>query len=654
MPLKNLWAKVVDLVHVAEPSTPPRAQVRRVVSPVAVQVVQPEIMAEAGVPRYPPLDNGISVASSDEILASQGDLVRLLRRNLGLSDADFERRYLAPIRRAAELINLLPASRDKHHTGAGGLFSYALTLAVRSAQSADGKIFAANESVERRRSVEAGWRHAAFLTGLTCELFRPLTEMLVVDAQGQQWSPFVNSLTDWARLQKVGRVYVRWHQRDDHRAAANAMSTWAVNAVVGNDILGELHSIKPLIVETIFGVASGAITSADNSTMASLINEVRRRVIEKDQAVAPTTYGKLTSGAHLEPYFLDAMRNLLKKGVWQVNTRTSRCQYGADGFFVAWRSGSEEILGYLREHNIQGVPTSAETLADMMGRAGIIAVGNNGGWLHIIRNAATGATFPAIKLQTPSAVLGQQEIKPSAETLRVLDSRAQPAGAVAATNRPLMSVPKIPTVKPTETVDEDGVITQVDTSEKPASKPSTGGTERPAAKREAEPAVDEGTQSATVQPPAAADVPAAPPAPERQGRKGQGQSAAKGATKGAIAPVDEAEEEDESPFDPDMQMALGSPICREIAVWRNRYNKSIAAADFLRTSDGLAISFDLLKDSAIPVQKVVEALQKAGYLHTQVMSGRQRNMLQIPFPKGDRLGIVMLTTYARKAGFILD
>ena len=385
-----------------------------------IQVVAPESIVAVGTPRYPPMDMGIRVASADDVLASQADLIRLLKRNLGLSDLDFESKYLAPLRRAAELINLLPATRDKHHTGAGGLFRFATTMAVRSAQSADGRIFAASEGIERRRQTESAWRHAAFLTGLTCEMFRPLAEMIVVDEHGNQWSPYVAPLTTWAKAQGVDRYFIRWHVRDDVRSAANTLSSWAVNAVVGNDVLSELNRVKPAIVEEIFGVASGAITTADDSTLATLINEVRRRVIEKDHDIATTTYGRLTSGSHLEPYFLDAMRSLLRNGVWQVNTKGARCHYGSDGFFVAWRSGSTEILGHLKSEKISGVPTEHETLAEMMGRAGIISLAPDGSWIHLVRaSSGSSAPMPAIRIQSPSAILGHLEVNPVSTALRV-------------------------------------------------------------------------------------------------------------------------------------------------------------------------------------------------------------------------------------------
>ena len=609
-----------------------KAPVFRGVSPVNLQVVSPESGDDHGTPRYPPIDNGIRVATAEEVIASQGDLIVSLRKNLGISNELFEKNYLGPIRRAAEFINLIPATRDKHHTGAGGLFRFSLTLAVRCSKSAGGRIFAAGEGIERRRQTELAWNHAAFLTGLTCELFRPLTEMLIVDSKGNQWSPYVDTLGGWARKQGVDRYYIRWHQKDDVRGVANSLSSWAVNVVVGNEILSDIHAVKPAIVEAIFGVASGAISTADNSSLAALINEVRRRVIEKDHDIAPTTYGKLTNGSHLEPYFLDAMRTLLRNGVWQVNGKVSRCHYGSDGFYVAWRTGAQEMLGHLAEQKIVGVPTSRETLEEMMGRAGIISVAADGSWVHLIRpSLGNGSPIPAIKIAAPASILGHLEVKPSTDSLRVIPQKS------AVSKAPETAVP---------------VITVKDVAKPPAADaPAIAGLNngRPVVAETGEILFENAeTKDGNTLPTTAPNKPS----------NDSGQAVAKDkpikTAKGGIPSVPDASDDIEAAFDKSLLVELGQPACREIAAWRDTWNKSQTAQEFLRTSEGIAVSYTILQASLIPFQRIVEALKEAGYIETSVVGGKQRSMNEIPFSKKPQLGIVLRTAFARKAGFILE
>ena len=612
-----------------------------VIPPATVQVVAPESASELGVPRYPPFDPGIRVATPDDVLASQADLIRVLKRNLGIPNDDFERRYLAPLRRAADLVNLIPATRDKHHTGAGGLFRFAATMSVRAAQSADGRIFAASEGIERRRQTEAAWRHAAFLTGLTCELFRPFTEMIVVGPYGDQWSPFVLPLTEWAKQNRIDRVYVRWHQHEDARSVANTLSSWAVNAVVGNEVLAELNTVNPKVVETIFGVASGSITKADNSTMASLINEVRRRVIERDHDISPSTYGKLTSGSQLEPYFMDAIRTLLRKGVWQVNTKSARCHFGADGFYVAWRLGSQEILGHLQSENIAGVPTSRETLAEMMGRAGIISVAPDGSWVHLVRSSTgNSAPMPAVRISLPAAILGNLDVKPVAETLRVSPTKPPPS-------KPVASQPAAEQLDLLANSAPSSPQERIEAIGKPTGKAKTVGVQ------------DRGTGEIQVgaitgQPTQTEDpvVSSATDSSLAASRPVKGSKPA--VVKGGIPTVPDVEDQIQETFDKDLLLDLGAPICREVSAWRDLWNRGQSSQEFLKTSEGLAVSYAVLQESAIQVQKITEALKSAGHIEVAMVGGKQRVLNSIPFPKKQELGLVLRTNFARKAGFILD
>jgi conjugal transfer pilus assembly protein TraI len=601
--------------------------------PALIQVAIAEDNIEVGVPRYPPIDNGIKVTDPEVLIASQSDLLNILKKNLGLPAEEFEFAYMAPIRRAADLVNLLPATRDKHHTGAGGLFRYALTLAVRSAQSAEGRMFAARENIESRRQIEAAWRHAAFLTGLTSELFRPMTEMLIVDEAGGEWSPFVDSLTAWAHNRKISKFFVRWHQRDDVRSAANTLSSWAVGVVIGNELLSRLNTIKPGIVEAIYGVASGSITTADNSTLAALISDVRRRVIERDNEVSPITYGKLTSGSHLEPYFLDAMRTLLRTGVWQVNTKSARCHYGSDGLYVAWRLGAQEMLAHLHKEKIPGVPTSRATLEEMMGKAGIIAVSGDGSWVHLVRSSvASSVTMPAIKIQSPAAVLGNLDVKPIADTLKVNANKASAADknhTVALSN----PVPKVPEQK---------------TPDASATPQSPNGTPDP----DTGEIIETPTPTPTPIPPATKPTPNVASTP--QGSAPARIVKEKPSPKGGIPSVPDVEDDVVDSFDKALLLELGAPICRELAVWRDLWNRGQESSNFLRTSEGLGISIDLLSKSAVQYQTINEQLKANAYLEIARINGKDRTFRSLPFEKKEMLGLVLKTTFARKAGFTLD
>ena len=111
---------------------------------------------QAGIPIYPPVDNGISYGNAEAVLATQSEMIRRLKLLAGLPATDFERLYGGVLRSLAKHIDLLPASESGTHMGAGGLFRLALELGFFSRQACEAVLFAGRAGVELR-AVQSGF-----------------------------------------------------------------------------------------------------------------------------------------------------------------------------------------------------------------------------------------------------------------------------------------------------------------------------------------------------------------------------------------------------------------------------------------------------------------------------------------------------------------
>jgi conjugal transfer pilus assembly protein TraI len=614
----------------------PQATVR----PVVLEVVSPASSTHRGVPTYPPVDTGILIQEPDDLVASHKDLLALLRRNVGLS-GELETWYMAPLVRAAKLINALPATRDAHHNSAGGLFRLCLTMAVRSEQSAGGRIFAAGEEIELRRGIESGWRKATFLTGLCVDLVRPLTTMVVVNPNGDEWSPFVESLTDFAARTESSRFFVRWRVREDAGTLANTLGAWAVNHVVGSELLAQLHAVKPGIVEAMFGVCNGSIAVSHGSSLASVIHETRRRVIERDRVANVSNYGKVTTGSHLEPYLLDAMRTLVRTGAWAVNKPGARVHWGTDGMYIAWRSGAKELIAKLQSDGVSGVPVNADTLTEILGRAGAIEMSQKGDWLFLARGADNGATFAAIKIASPQLIVGDADIHPVEESL-LFKQAATPATATATVTAP----PPAPAAGAAETSQP---AKQPEATEKvPPTVPSPSPEKAESvAPPDVEPAVPTDIGSATASSSAVPPVEASPKPSSRA-------KTAPKPGKGALRPVEEVDEPVDD-FPPELLIELSAPVVRTVMSWRDKWNRGAHEGLFLRTPHGLAIASSLLQQSDVALTQIVDVLKAAGHLMPTQQGGRTAFFAKLTFPTSkEELGIVLLTAFAKRCGFTLE
>lgn len=357
-----------------------------------------------GTPLYPPVDQGIEVCESSDVLASQEGLIRRIKLQAGLPDEDFAHYYLSVIDRLAQNILLLPASETETHPGPGGLFRLSLEMAFYTAQAAEGVIFTGRATAEDRRREEPRWRYAAFLAGLCCELHRSVAGMSVVDTNGTVWPAFSVPLAQWLGDQEANRFFVRWTPNPG--AAGQATASLMVSRIVPTTSLQYLQEGSLRIVPAMMDVIAGVQHGYEKHILAQLIETTREKVIARDKGVQPSTYGKLTVGAHLEPHLLDAMRQLVSSGEWKVNEKRARLWYSNEGLFLVWRTAAKEILKVLENNNVRGVPQDAQTLLDILTKAGVFVADGDGSPFWMIMPPTSSSELVAVRFNNPMSVFG--------------------------------------------------------------------------------------------------------------------------------------------------------------------------------------------------------------------------------------------------------
>lgn len=390
-------------------------------APKPAQPVPPSI------PVYPPVDAGLAFIPPEEILKSQNDLIRRLRMLAGGTDENFDLYYRAVLLRLAGYVQLLPASRGETHMGAGGLFRLCLELGFYSLQSAGAVVFAGQEGVERRREMEPRWRYATFLAGLCAELYRPLSDMMVTDQHGNRWPKYMMSLTDWATESGIDRYFVRWTSPESKPVTTPSHPDVSVmmNAVISKQAYQYMEEGSPRIVPTMFAVATGTSHPTDSQT-ARIVDDRRKQIFKRDAAGRKELYGKLTVGAHLDPYLIDAIRQLYRSGDWKVNADKSRLWFTNEGMFAVWKSAAKDIQRLLNEKGVDGVPAEASTLAEMLAESRVIERFADKSPYTLIKPPGSDTEWLAVKFVNPLTILEDDEIVPLESKVIVA-----PAGAAA-------------------------------------------------------------------------------------------------------------------------------------------------------------------------------------------------------------------------------
>lgn len=606
----------------------------------------------AAIPVYPPLDAGIAVVAAGKIVAANSDVVSRLRRHLSMDEVAFAADYLHPIHRLCGLVGLLPASRERHHTGQGGLARLCLEFGLFATQASGGVMFSAQAGIEKRRAVEAAWQHAAFLCGLAMELHRPLTEMTVVSQDGRKWSPLLGPLEVWAGRAGIERVYVRWTDPTDRPQGGQATAVWALNHIAGQDILARLNSVDESIVQTMVAAVSDTIGRAKDHQLARVLRDVRARIIARDEGLQPDLYGRLTQGAHIEPWFLDAMRSLVRAGKWTVNEKSGRLHYLPEGLFVTWPLGYADVRRELTGRGISGVPENEATGASLLVNAGVF-LRNPGDGTHywMIKGAPDGGSICAVRVSNPNSLLAVLETQPEprsfepvvakvevplADQIKNAQVVVEDAAAAEPTTPQVECVVAEPVPDPQEAPGQP-----VRENEPPAqSTPSVDGRKAPAG----------GRRAPSHEAPLPTDAHAVSKAPDADGTKITQPNKPK-------AVKVERDKEDATPdlgdLDPSIRGSLPTIVARTLVIWRDTWNSGRNRKNFALRPEGLAIRDELVRTCGIDRNRLIEPLKAAGALVMIRKGDKDRPFIQSEFSDGPDYGYVLTAAFARRAGFVL-
>lgn len=617
-------------------------------SRVAVQVAPDRPISRDGpLPVYPPVDVGIPVVDPVELVTTQHDLVQRLRRHLALPQSRWEEGYLAPITRVAALVGLLPATRSEHHSGQGGLFRLALETGFAAARGSDGVIFSAASAVDRRRNVEVAWRHAAFLGGIAAELHRPLTDMVVVAANGATWSPYMGSLHDWARRVQTDRVWVRWTARAVRPQGTQTSALWVMPAVVGAKTMADLHEADPAISQVLAAVCAGVADKIHEHQLARVVRTSLDSVRNRDLALQPSLYGSLTQGSHLEPWLLDAMRVLVRRGSWRINEPGSALALMADGLYLRWPQCSVELIEELASRGGQGVPTHEATLAELLLSAGIVARSPSNDAVWGVAFPGESDRVPALRLVRPDVLLAALEDPTSVTPAPAPPSASpeDPDAAAPATKPTALAPPVVPVIQLPHAANA-APSTQAQTDRTTAAT-APGGlvVDAPTSEVSAAPAAERsGAQSTTGTQAASGE-----PTGERKTRR-----------PGAPITAPESPGASSGPqLDPELVRALGSPaIAGLIAEWVQAWNTGMKRHCFERTPDGLALRLDILNGAGVGSPEIFKALRENGWIKLfERPGGKSQPLTKIAFTAGHTPetthAFVLTEPFCRHAGFTL-
>ena len=381
---------------------------REATSPSAAVVAATTAAAPASAPRYPPADLGLAVRSPQAILDANADLIERLRLHAATDEAQFQTRFVGPLLRLAEFINVVPATATTLFSGEMGLFRASLEAGFFAFQASDGRIFTGSEGVERRHALEGRWRYLCFLAALFHPLGKPLVRLAVTGPSGQTWKRHFSGITTWAAASGTDRLFVSWGGFDtEDSIGPSSVSLQVLPAIVGAENLQMLQDGAAELVSDLYQLAIGE--TGTSRIAQQVVTSCWERIARREAARRPQAYGRLTSGTHQGPYLAGALRAMVEGGKWKLND--SPLKADRDGVYLEWPRAAEDLIRFGREKGYAGWPHDAHTLAALLKASSL--VDDRGGELGLTEIVTSdGEIRHALKLANPLAVL--EDFDPSA------------------------------------------------------------------------------------------------------------------------------------------------------------------------------------------------------------------------------------------------
>lgn len=324
--------------------------------------------------RYPMKDAPIPIVSIDEVVASQAELIRRLYNVLPLKDDDFNAYVMPVIRNLAAYAHLLPASRNHHHKGRGGLFRHSLEVALIAVNLSKEHIFENEVSADVKYQNAARWAVACCISAMLHDVGKLICSVSVMNRRENAdfyWYPLIESLHDWATRNHLENYYISWRMEGDY----------AIHELVGTSLLQKIVPTKTLLylqesnrqrltnefLETIAGSThNGALLpnlAKDADKRSTRYDLYERRDDSKVPDAADTPIA-----AMLE----DAIIGLIERENWRINVwqpddaRQPEMWLCKDGCFLDWEVAAESLKKEVMRLRLPGIPLDANIMAEKL------------------------------------------------------------------------------------------------------------------------------------------------------------------------------------------------------------------------------------------------------------------------------------------------
>lgn len=341
-------------------------------------------------------------------------------------------------------VHLLPASEAHHHCGVGGLLIHSLQTARSVVQLAE-QIAPSQDLTPQMRYRLRHLVPVVASLGMLLHDCGKTQDMVVVAEDGQEWMPDAKPLTLW--LEGHEHYFVYWKPEREHKRHELASLRFAYSRLLTKSAFDYLVENRGM---GLFDSVAEAMLLGSGS-FASLCKAAEERSIEAEKFEKRSAcVAGVQVSVPLVAVILRAMKTLISEGTWLMNAQDSQVFATTEGFFLAVneKMGGQVRSAAVRSEGAEQVPSTTESILQVLEDAGLIAVGAEGPGKEFWQLKPLGEearAFPCVKF-----LGGIHDLVPDGSTPKLLEARIE-KNAVTLIKAETSQPPTVACPKPTTT-----------------------------------------------------------------------------------------------------------------------------------------------------------------------------------------------------------
>ncbi|WP_024617206.1 MobH family relaxase [Pseudomonas kilonensis] len=372
-----------------------------------------------------------------------------------LSRPQFNQLYLDPIKRYAELVQLLPASESHHHAYPGGMLDHGLEVVAYALKLRQSHLLPSGTQPEIQIAQAEAWTAGIAYGALAHDLGKIGVDLHVEYADGTVWHPWHGP---------IARPYRLRYRKDRQYRLHGAAGGMLICQILNQDILDWLCTFPELWASLLYNLA-GQYEHA---------GELGALVMQADQASVAQALGgdpgkALTAPKHaLQRKLLEGLRYLLSEELKLNQAQASDGWLTHDALWLVSKTVSDKLRAHLLSQGIEGIPEKNTAVFNVLQDHGIAlpsadgkaiwkaTVTSENGWTHSF-------TFlklsPALIWETgarPEAFTGSVTVNladPPTNPMRQADTALATPPAIGNKSDPVHSITSPPPPSPPDSVD---------------------------------------------------------------------------------------------------------------------------------------------------------------------------------------------------------